>query len=314
MTSSASTPELPERWSKTQVLKNTLIYLVLRVIVAIMQKLPWFCLQILAQLLAPIAYLIASKERQVALKNLEMALPELSPAQRETITRKMFQHLALSVMEIIQIDRFFTTKKPLQLKPEHRKLFEQALAQGQGVIAVTGHIGNWELLAQFLVKEGIPMVTIARPTYDPRLTKWLDTVRSQYGLEVIWRGENSVSREMIRTFRDNKILALLMDQDTRVQSVFAPFFGRMAYTPSAAAVLALRFNAPIILGWSHREENGHEFYFERIDPPATKDQDIAKTELIHLLNQKLESAIRRKPEQWVWLHQRWKTESSNNET
>ena len=129
MTSSASTPELPERWSKTQVLKNTLIYLVLRVIVAIMQKLPWFCLQILAQLLAPIAYLIASKERQVALKNLEMALPELSPAQRETITRKMFQHLALSVMEIIQIDRFFTTKKSLQLKPEHRKLLYAVLCQ-----------------------------------------------------------------------------------------------------------------------------------------------------------------------------------------
>ena len=303
---------LPKRWSKVQCFKNTLIYLALRTIIAIMQKLPWFSLRLLARLLAPTAYLLATKERKVALSNLAMALPELSSTQRKSITRKMFYHLALSVMEIIQIERFFTADQALQLDPEHRKLFEQALAEGQGVVAVTGHIGNWELLAQFLVKQGIPMVTIARPTYDPRLTQWLDAFRSQYGLEVIWRGENSVSREMIRTFRANKILALLMDQDTRVQSVFSPFFGRMAHTPSAAAALALRFNAPIILGWSHRESNGHQFYFERIEPPETEDQEAAKTELVNLLNQRLEAAIRRKPEQWVWLHQRWKTQPSTN--
>ena len=302
---------MPSRWGILQKVKNTLIYFSLRALVLALRASPWPCLKLLAKILGFMAYHIAPKETQTALENLEIAFPERSLAERQEIVRAMFYHLALSAMEIIQIEKFVASEQSLKLSPEQKQLFNEALEENKGVVAVTGHIGNWELLAQFLVQQDIPMVTIARPTYDPRITKWLDEVRSQYGLEVIWRGENSVSREMIRAFRSNKILALLMDQDTRVQSIFSPFFGKSASTPSAAAALALRFDAPIIFGWSHRTPTGHQFYFEKIIPPEIEDQDEAKKQLIEHLNKKIESAIRQQPEQWVWLHKRWKTRPEN---
>ncbi|MBJ81106.1 MAG: lipid A biosynthesis acyltransferase [Myxococcales bacterium] len=308
-----SSSALPSRWGTIQKMKNTLIYFSLRTLAFILKHTPWLCLKLLARLLAPMAYYIARKETQTALENLEIAFPERPLSERRKIVRAMYDHLAISAMEIIQIEKFVATDNGLSLQPEQEQLFREALAQNKGVVAVTGHIGNWELLAQFLVQQGIPMVTIARPTYDPRITKWLDQVRSQYGLEVIWRGENTVSREMIRTFRSNKILALLMDQDTRVQSIFSPFFGKPASTPSAAAALALRFDAPIIFGWNHRTPTGHKFYFEKIIPPEIEDKEAAKQQLIDRLNQKLEDAIRQQPEQWVWLHKRWKTRPENTQ-
>ena len=82
----------------------------------------------------------------------------------------------------------------------------------------------------------------------------------------------------------------------------------MASTPSAAAALALRFNAPIILGWSHRENDAHKFYFEAISPPNAPNMEQAKEMLTSKLNERLEAAISKRPEQWVWFHDRWKTQ------
>lgn len=213
----------------------------------------------------------------------------------------MFVHLAHSAVDLIHLERFTTGKQAVLLSEEQRAVLDTTLALGKGAVAVSGHIGNWELLAQVLASGGYPISSIAKPLYDPRLTRWVHRVRSSRGQQVIWRGDGSASKEMIRAFRKGRALALLIDQDTKVQGSFVPFFGRPAYTPTAAASLALRLAVPIIVGWLHRTPEGYQAHIERLEPDGDDDVDS----LTAKLTLRLEHAIRLAPEQWVWLHARW---------
>lgn len=297
----ALTATLPERWGRLQRSKNTAIYVAIRLALFALRLFPRPLLRALGHGLGRLAPLVAVKERKRATEQLREAFPELSEAQTRRAVRHMFVSLAVSAVDALILDRVLartTLPEPI------RQLFREALEEGRGVVAVSAHLGHWELCAQSIAAAGFPLSVIASPTYDPRLTRLIHAFRSRNGAQVLWRGDRTVGKDMLRVFKRNEILAMLIDQDTKVQGTFVPFFGRPAYTPVAAAQLALRFQAPIIVGFVFHHAGGYRFAFERFE----YDPESSPEALTAALTHRIEAAIREEPTQWVWFHRRWKTQ------
>ena len=305
---------LPARWGLFQRWKNTFIYWVIVCAIAVARLFPLRLLRFWGAWAGRLAGLLAVGERRRAVKHLAESLPGLEPRFHRRIAGDMFEHLGLSAVEVLKADRLFARGEGPVLSAEQKTLVAEALSGGKGVVLVGGHIGNWELLSHAYARAGLPMNAIAKPLYDPRLTVLADKMRAQFGTKILWRGETSVGKDMLRVFKRGEILGLLIDQDTRVQGTFVPFFGRPAYTPIAAAALALRFEAPIILSWAHRYPEGFEVHVERFRFTPSGDSERDVQELTAQLTAKLEKAIRARPAQWVWLHKRWKTKPPASDT
>ena len=144
------------------------------------------------------ASFLARHEMRVALGQLAEAMPELSERERRRIARRMFIHLGRCAAEATHLERFVAGAAAVRLDDATRRTLDEALAPGRGAIAVTGHIGNWELLAQVVAQAGYPATTIARPLYDPRRTRWVHKERTRRGLEVIRRGDEAAGRDIPR--------------------------------------------------------------------------------------------------------------------
>lgn len=300
---------LPERWGRAQRWKNGAIYYAIRGLVFILRAAPRGALRAFGTLLGNLANLVAAKDRNRARRQLAEAMPEMSPKEVRVRVRKMFVHLAHSAVDALILDRLLRHPRGPSLPAHIRSLFEEALAEGKGVVAVSGHVGNWELCAQSIAASGLPLSVIASPLYDPRLTRMVDEFRARTGAQVLWRGDRRVSKEMLRVFKRNEVLAMLIDQDTKVQGAFVPFFHRPAYTPVAAASLALRFKAPVIIGFTRHDGSEYRFDFERVPYP----DDATPESLTAELTRRIEQVIRESPDQWVWFHRRWRRSPANQE-
>lgn len=300
---------LPARWTRWQRRKNTCIYRFLRLALAALQRLPWPLLRLMAWAVGHGAWLLARRERQRANKQLQAAMPQLTMRQVRAYVRGMFVHLSLCLFELLDLPRLLVDKSGLVLTEQQKALIASAMQNNRGVVAVTGHIGNWELLAQSFAHAGIAAHTFAKPLYDPRLTAWVDRERTKYGLGVLWRGAPGGVKNILRVFRRGEMLALLIDQDTDVDGCFVPFFGRLTHTPTAAASLALRFNVPILFCYTHRTKSGHTLVIEPIEAHENCDRQAEIQRLTAVLSARLQAAIERAPSQWVWLHERWKQQA-----
>jgi len=289
-------------------LKRFLRYLLVRAALALVHPMPLGLARWLGVRFGTLAFLVAGGERRKALKSLARAFPEKSEAERLALARACFRHLGTAMFEVgctAALDR--ELKQLVAWPQEDRGVLEAALARGKGVVFVSGHVGNWELLARRVASEGFPCQSIAKETSDPGLTALVERFRARGGVRSIWRGQEGAARHMLRALKGGEILGLLIDQDTKVQSFFVPFFGELAATPRAAADLAIRTGAAVVVGFCQREANGYRLTMEEVPLPTEQDREAAALALTAALSQRIEAAIRRAPEQWVWMHQRWKT-------
>ncbi len=282
--------------------------------VRLLSHLPLRVALALATAVGRLAWHVARGTRRQMLAQLATAFPERTAAEREAIARASLVHLAWLAAEVVTLPRWRAgVEAYVGLAPGAEDVVRRAMARGKGLVYVTGHVGNWELQAQRVPRIGPwPAATIAKATIDPRMNVLIEESRREGGVETLWRENPSTARAMIRCFKRNEILGILIDQDTSVQSVFVPFFGRLASTPRAAADLALRFRAPVVVGWSRRRGprpgDGHEVSAVEIayDPEAP-DREAEAVRLTAACTAALEEAIRRNPAEWVWMHERWKT-------
>ncbi|MFQ5666439.1 MAG: lysophospholipid acyltransferase family protein [Candidatus Binatia bacterium] len=246
--------------------------------------------------------------RRLALEHLRIAFgDELTPTAREHLARASFVNVARSFCELAKIDEI-RQRRDEYFELEGWEHAEQLLAGGKGVVVVTGHIGNWELLAAYFAWKGLPVAAVARRIYAKRLNQLLVDFRRRQGVETILRESPQSARQILKALKANTLLAMVIDQDTEAPSVSVPFFGRLARTPAAAASLALRSDLPITTVFiKRRPEPGHRI---TICPPVevarSGDRQADIRALTRQLNAALETHIRKNPAEWVWWHRRWR--------
>ena len=303
--------ELPSWWTPWQRRKNTLIFHAARFAMALARAMPFFVLAALGAFGGAVGFVFSVRDRRRALRQIRAAMPELKhPAW--TVLR-MFVHLGRTGAEFAKIDRYLTpSSRHVVFDEATRRALDDARAEGKGILCITPHLGNWELYAQVAAARGYPCATVAKKTYDPRLTQLIHAFRTRGGLVVHYRGDVDILATLQARFDEGGFLGRLIDQDTRVASVFVPFFGRPASTPIVPAWIAVLRGAPVLFGAAVREGGRYRVFFERVPMPeapagAEYFTGLAQaTALTAELTRRTEALIRRHPEQWVWLHDRWK--------
>jgi KDO2-lipid IV(A) lauroyltransferase len=267
----------------------------------------------LGGLVGRVAWWVGRRDRELALTHLAFAFPELAEPERRAIARGTFLHYghgAAEAAQMARIDPILTDY--VAFAGDGEALLRAASQAGKGFIFVTGHLGSWELLARRIVRAGVPAIVIAARSWDRRLDDMVEAFRLRGGLPTLFREDPSGGRTLLRALRDGKALGILIDQDTKVQSLFVPFFGHLAATPRAAADLALRFGCPVFVGWSRRRgPKAGDGYVLEVEPvaydPAPADKEAEALRITAACTARMEQAIRQAPSEWVWMHRRWKT-------
>lgn len=301
-----------------RTLKNFLIYAVIRAAVAFGALLPERWTRAVCVALAALGHRLAGHERRRALRAAQRVYGE---DRGREVVRGAFLSLGRSVAELVhreslvrRLDRQGITG-PVRLSATDRAVLDAALAEGKGVLYVTAHLGNWELMASTLAWLGYPISTVARASYDERLTAWIDRWRRGGGVHAILRRsshkpEPRVARESLRTLRAGRVLGVLMDVDLpAAEGVPARFLGLPVTVPIGPARMALRTGARVVAGFMERQADGtHRLRLEAI---ATGDDP---TELALRMSAAIEVAVRRTPEQWAWIHRKWRELESGEES
>jgi KDO2-lipid IV(A) lauroyltransferase len=254
--------------------------------------------------LGSIAYFLLPRERNRAITHLTLVFPEKERSWIRRTARSCFVHLGKCLLEVMLM-----TPRRLEQVIEFRgeDTLSAAIGIGKGVIYVSGHIGNWELMGH-AVAARYNLSVVAAPVEPEQVNDMIVGLRAGMGVRTILRSRPGASRELVRVFKENRIMGILIDQDTDVESAFVDFMGRPAWTPTAAASMALKFGAPVIFGHIRRgRENRHiitvEGPLELVNTGDREKDIIANTAM---LTKKIEDTIRRNPEQWVWMHRRWR--------
>lgn len=264
-------------------------------------------------LIGQVAWWVGRRDRELALAHLALAFPEKSEEERRAIAHGTFLHYGHGAAEAAQMDRLDRElERYIAFAGDGEAMLRGASQAGKGFIFVTGHLGSWELLARRIVRAGVPAIVIAARSWDRRLDDLVEAFRLRGGVPTLFREDPSGGRTLLRALRDGKALGILIDQDTKVQSVFVPFFGHLASTPRAAADLALRFGCPVFVGWSRRRgPKPGDGYVLEVEPvaydPAPADKDAEAIRITAACTARMEQAIRQAPSEWVWMHRRWKT-------
>jgi KDO2-lipid IV(A) lauroyltransferase len=181
---------------------------------------------------------------------------------------------------------------------------DKAAAHGRGVLLLSAHLGNWELLAPSHTLTGLPLSIVVRPLDHPLLGRLADRYRRRGGVELI--AKRRALRGILEALGRGRMVGVLLDQNaSRAEGVFAPFFGEPASTSRALAVISLRTGAPVVPVFIRRLPRGRHVVEFEAELPQPPDGDVGA--FTSTFNRSIEAAIRRAPEQWFWMHKRWRT-------
>ncbi|MDO9265429.1 MAG: lysophospholipid acyltransferase family protein [Desulfosalsimonadaceae bacterium] len=289
--------------------KNTIQYYAALSVITILRRLPRRVGIAAARGLAAILYCLLRKQRNNTINHLTSAFGnEKTDKEIRHIARSVFRHFLTAGVDAARIPIFIKEGMDRYIRADNMHYFEDAYAGGKGMILLTAHFGNWELLGAWLTWKGYPLRAVGSPLSNPLLDQLITDTRNQAGYINIARGTET--REIIRTLKQGCPLGILMDQDTRVKGVFVDFFGRKANTPVGPVLLARRFNIPIIPAFMHLEPDltYHVECLPPIKPSAAGDPKRDLLADVQQCSDVYERIIREHPEQWAWFHRRWRRE------
>lgn len=295
---------------------RSLIFAALTTVAGLTRRLSWKWGVRLGGLIGTLLYYLLRKERAKSLEGLRIAFGADKPDRElHHILKRSFQNLGKGLIEILNLDHLRPDQIDSLIAIEGEEYLKEAENEENGTILITGHLGNWELMAAALSLRGYPLHVIAAPLYDPRIDEWIVRLRSRFQVETISRGSPSSSKKILGVLRKKEVLGLLIDQDTKVNGVFVNFFNKKAYTPAGAAELALRSGAATMMCFIARLPNDqHRIIIEK---PMTllQSADHAKDVEINTarFTSRIEEHIKQYPDQWVWMHRRWKTKPEKND-
>jgi KDO2-lipid IV(A) lauroyltransferase len=245
--------------------------------------------------------------RRVVESQLAHSYPESGADWVRSTARSSYEHLGREWLGLPALVRGGVDEVRRRVDfAEGREALQAAFEEGRGVVVVSGHFGNWELAGSALAAFGFPVDAVWQRLKNERLSRFLEETRERLGMQLIER-RNAWDR-MMDSLTAGRVLAFVADQDARRSGVFVPFFGRLASTHRAPALLALRAGTPFFVGGAQRiEPRRYRAWTVRLEPPAGVDGKQQVLELTRMWTSELERRIRLSPEQYFWHHRRWKT-------
>ena len=290
-------------------IKRGAVVLLVRSLVFFFNHIPRSLASFVGATIGLTVWAVMGKERHKMHRHLSLAYgDDLTVYQKRAIGRDFFINSGKNIADVIRLRKYFHSElKPL-VSVEGLEYFDAAHKRGRGVFGVTGHIGNFELLAAYIQSQGYKAAVIGRQVYDERLDEILVGNRQALGLTNISTTDHP--RRIIEWLRQGNIIGVLIDTDSiRVRTMFVPAFGRLSNTPIGHSLIALRTKAALVpVACLRTEDNGYKIVFKpeiRVQPTGDEKRDIYEVTL--KCNQALEEIITEYKEQWIWLHNRWHT-------
>jgi len=283
-----------------------LLAALVRATLIVLRLLPLSLALPLSRALAFMVFCLSTRDRSRAIAQLQEML-ELTPTQARRTAREVFERIGEGVIELLHLPvRDPGLERSVRVEGLHH--LTAALEQGKGAIWMTGHLGNWELMAMKMAALGVPFQVVARRVNYPRLDRMLTAFRERHGVHALMRGEDTSPASLARTLSAGHVLGILVDQATRVPGLPIPFFGRAAHTPSGAARLALHTGAPVLIGRIERVRPlEHVIWIGApLELPEAASCEARIALLLERVNHHLEGAVRADPASWPWFHARWK--------
>jgi KDO2-lipid IV(A) lauroyltransferase len=290
-------------------IRYSIVYHFVRSLIAISNWMPRVSWLKFCGWLGSIAYYFAGDTRRLVLQHLAIAYKdELQVDEIKRLGKRVFKMLGSNTGDMLRATRVETLSDlEAFLVTNGLQNYAKAIARGKGVIFLTCHLGAFDLQVSNMALRGLNPNIIGTPLKDERLNELLWDYRNKYGAIAIARGKETF--KLIKVLKSGGSVALLIDQDTKVKSRFVNFFGRPAATPVGATVLAMKTGAAIIptfifLGTDWKQ---HMEILPEIPMRLTGDEEADMVYNTQVLTNFIENTIREHPEQWVWMHERWKT-------
>jgi KDO2-lipid IV(A) lauroyltransferase len=244
--------------------------------------------------------------RTEALAALHRSLPELSKAEATAALGGMYRNLGQNLLEILRMYGGATEELSALMTIEGEDVVRAALQRGRGAMILTAHLGNFDMLGMFAAHRGYPLTVISKKIKPDAVNQVWSSLRERFGVNLI--PAHNVARACLKALRANGLVGFMIDQSRpRGQGVFVQFFGRPASTTPGLAVLAAQAQAPVIPVFLSRQPDGthHLQVLPLIEPPPDREAAtiLRYTQLYTTIT---ERAIRQHPEQWLWMHRRWK--------
>lgn len=272
---------------------------------ALFRMLPMRLAQRLGAGLGLLAYALSRRYRRVAVGNLLRAFPDWTPQRARATARRVFRNFGVSLAEFFRAPSMTQAQIEQHLTVVGLEHLDAALQEGRGVLLITGHFGNWELMARYICMRGYPIAVIARDADDRGTTALITSLRERSGYRVFPRG--NAARLVLKALRANEVVGILPDQNAG--DVFVEFFGQKAGSVAGPAVFHLRTGAPLVPLFNVRlPDDRHRVEIlppMRFEPSGDTQADYQR--IMQALHDVLESYVRRYPDQWLWLHDRWKS-------
>jgi Kdo2-lipid IVA lauroyltransferase/acyltransferase len=281
--------------------------------------LAWGLLKIVGALPRPLAraagisiawtvYILHRKLRRVGMRNLELAFPDKPRGERKKILRGVFTSLGRQVAEVCLFPKYTPENVSKIVVYEGFENFERALARGKGVLFLTGHLGAWELSAFAHSLYGYPLNIVMRPLDNPYIDRLAREYRTMHGNKAV---DKDFARGLIAALRKGETVGVLMDTNMiATQGVFVDFFGIKACTASGAARVALKTDAAVVPGFTIWDPVLQKYRL-RFDPAVelvrTENHDADVVANTAKFTKVIEDYVRKYPDQWLWVHRRWKT-------
>ncbi len=288
-------------------MKNFLEYLLLLIVRFFILILPFRAVQIVGRGFGSFLFYVVPIRKDLVLSNLRHAFPEKNDEEINSIALKNFQNIFETFFETFWIQRMSHDDVRRLVRIPNTAAIDGLLNRGKGLIMLSGHISNWELIALAVgLVSNHPLQIIIKKQHNPFVDRVMKRLRTKFNNTVV--DMDYAPREVIRRLRDHGIVALLADQSGPEEGLFIDYFGRPTSTHIGPAVFALRTGAPVLMTYAARNRDGtFDVTFEEV---ATQDLIGTDDEKIRTLTERhvrlLEKFVRRCPDQWLWMHKRWK--------
>ncbi len=290
-------------WTPRQRLKNDVVHALVRALLAVALSMPRRVRRAACKALGFVAYVVLTRTRRVVEARLAAGLGTPDPRARQAFVT--VAEMLADTLDLLRPDE--RAGQRLSLDPASRRVFEEALAEGRGVVFVAAHLGPWERMAALLVEEGFPVATVARESYDPRLTELYERLRRPRGVRSFYRGRRGVAVSIARELAQGRAVGFLVDIPARVPSITRRLFGEEVPIPVGPARIALARRAALVVGTcapparvSEAPGSNHpNVEISRIPLDDLDGDPCAEDILVSRITDELERRIAAWPEAWL---------------